>query len=238
MLISRDVECNYCLFILLNLFIKANSFDLVGASFVYTVGMRVLMFALVLISLCGLRAWAQGVDPDIREKVLAARIEAISVIQHYSQNPSYDRKTREVATRMADLLEKAGIVPAVGMIKQTCKNNPRIIANTDWITQGVALCDRGLSASTNELIQIFIHEAYHLYEGKFYMPQYYPDIYKKILANPLYEVGPRITDESETRAATIELKIMLKTYGCVFLDTGYFKSLLGKRKSIDYFMCK
>jgi hypothetical protein len=200
--------------------------------------MRILVFTLILISFFKLPARAQGVDHGVREKVLAAKAEAIRVIQTYSHYHKNDRQESEMTKAMADLLEESSTAQAVGQTLRYCNTNPNVVADTDWISQVVAICPYGLTLSKDNLIQTFIHEAYHLYEGKYYMPKYYPDIYKKILSNPQFEVGPHIRDESEKRAATIELKIMKETYGCVFSVTSYFDDLLGLVRNKDYFICK
>ena len=200
--------------------------------------MRIVLITLIL-SIFGFQAQAQKADPAIRAKVLAARAEAIQVIREYSENANYDAEMRKTAGLMADLLEKAGIIPAVGVSLKNCEKNVDMEANTGAISQVISLCHYGISSSENEIIQIFIHEAYHLYEGVYYLPEYNFEFYEKLRGDPGGTIWPQdLSDASEKRASKIELEIMQKTYGCVFSVTTYYKDLLGLKKGKDFFVCK
>jgi hypothetical protein len=199
--------------------------------------MRILVFTLILISFFKLPARAQGVDHGVREKVLSANDEAIRIMRTYSENSNNNFEYRKAAKRMANLLEKSAIAPADNMTMQRRIKNPMLQAVTGLNTHLVSLCPYALQSNKNELIQIFIHESYHLYEGDYYYRMYNPELYKKFLTNNFYMTSAE-ADDSERRASIIELQIMLKTYGCVFSTSSYFKRLLGLEKNKDYFICK
>jgi hypothetical protein len=208
----------------------------VGAVFVYTIGMRVLMFALVLISLCGLPARAQGIDSVISNKIRDANYEAIRIMKMYSKSPSNNFEYREIAKRMANLLEKAPIAPADNRTLKKCLSDPKMEAGTGQISQIISICPKGLSLNIDELIQTLIHESYHLYEGKYYYPNYNPTLYKKLLEDG--EMTQIEAKDSERRATTMEIDIMQQTYGCVFSTSTYFKQLLGLTENNGYTICK
>jgi hypothetical protein len=200
--------------------------------------MRILTLIVILISFCGPATLAREVDSDV-QKVLDARIEAVKVLKNYSQNYTNVADSRRIASHMAELLEKAGLGKAVGIVRRACEQNPQMTANTGWISQIISLCDRGFLSSKNELIEIFIHESYHLYEGAYYIPENYPKLYQEIKQASEERIPyMQVLEDSEKRATTIELEVMRGTYKCVFIDTEYFKSILGLKKNKDYFICK
>jgi hypothetical protein len=201
--------------------------------------MKILALIIILSSLCGLPAQAGGVDPGIREKVLAAKAEAIEAIRIYSMDSKYDQHMRKIAAKTADLLEKSSTIPAVGMALESCNEHPSAVAGTDGLSGVIALCQYGLDSTKNDLIQTFIHEAYHLYDGVYYIPQKYPAYYNEVKLHPeAYKKYPQIVTAAEKRAATFELEIMLKIYKCVFSETSYFKDLLHLQKGRDFTVCK
>ncbi len=201
--------------------------------------MRIVLITLIL-SIFGYQAQAQIQKANpLKDKILGAKAKAISVMREYSENEAYDSDIRKAARLMADLLEKASTAPAVGKTVYYCNKNPGVVADTDWVSQVISLCPRGLSSTREDLIQTFIHEAYHLYEWKYYIPEHFPKFYKKLMLDPNVILDyPDFSEDCERRAATIELEIMLKTYKCVYSVTTYFKDLLGLNKGRDYFICK
>ncbi len=200
--------------------------------------MRIVLITLIL-SIFGFQAQAQKADPAIRAKVLAARAEAIQVIREYSENANYDAEMRKTAGLMADLLEKSRTIPAVGVVFKLDCSDSATEASTGWISQIISLCPTGLSSTPNELVQTFIHEAYHLYEGIYYIPLHHQDYYQKITQDVGEKLKrPDLLEASEKRAATMELEIMLKTYECVYSETTYFEDLLGLVNGKDFFICK
>jgi hypothetical protein len=199
--------------------------------------MKFLALALILTFFGGSFAGAQTIEPEVREKVLGAYHEAIEVLNEYSKNPQYKPQYRETTRLMAELLDKADFGFASEKSMGECIKDPKMEAGTGLRSQTIMICPYGLSLSKNQLIQTFIHESYHLYEGKYYYRTYKPDLYKKFLANDFDMTRPE-TRDSEKRATIMELEIMLKTYGCVYSTSGYFRPLLGLVENKDYTICK
>lgn len=200
--------------------------------------MKFLVLALILtFSTAGSLVQAQTIDPVVRDKVLSAYKEAINVLNEYSQNPKGNSEDREISKLMAELLEKADFGPAIENAMDDCIKDPKMEAGTGLKSQNILLCPYGLSLSKNQLIQTFIHESYHLYEGKYYYRIYQSELYRKFLDND-FKMTNSETRESERRATIIEVEIMLKTYGCVFSKSGYFRPLLGLVENRDYTICK
>ena len=200
--------------------------------------MRIVLITLIL-SLFGYQAQAQKVDPSVRAKVLAARAEAIQVIREYSENADYDAEMRKTAGLMADLLEKSRTIPAVGTNLRVGCRKKTTTAYADMISQIITLCPLGLSSSDGDLVQTFVHEDYHLYEGIYFFPIYEPEFYEELQLNPSDALNNRkVVINSEKRASAMELEIMFRAYKCVYSETSYFEDLLGLVKGEDFVICK